>query len=182
MALKPTIYKANVTLSDIDRHHYDDLQLTIAQHPSETLERMMVRLLVFCLNASAELGFTRGLSTPEEPDLWQRSLDGQIEHWIEVGQPEPDRVKKGANQAKRVSVYVFGKSADTWWQLNSASMQALPRVSVFKFAWADIQSLSQLASRTMDLSVSITECTLYVTAGEQTVEVPVSTLLTAGDQ
>jgi len=180
MALKPTIYKVTVNLSNIDRHYYDELQLTIAQHPSETVERMMVRLLAYCLQAEAsveaELSFTKGLSTSEEPDLWLRSLDNQILHWIEVGQPEPDRLKKGANQAQQVSVYAFGKAADTWWQLNGDVISALPKVTVYQFDWADIQALSQLVARTMELAVSITENTLYITAGEQTVEVPLACL------
>lgn len=180
MALKPTIYKATVNLSDIDRHYYDELQLTLAQHPSETVERMMVRLLAYCLQAGAdteaELSFTKGLSTSEEPDLWCRSLDNQILHWIEVGQPEPERLKKGANQARQVSVYAFGKSAATWWQLNREAISALPKVTVYQFDWADIQALSQLVTRTMALMVSITENTLYISAGEQTLEVPLTHL------
>ncbi len=177
MALKPTIFKADVSLSDMDRDHYDQLALTLAQHPSETLERMMVRLLVFCLNASPALSFTRGLSTTEEPDLWQRGLDGQIQHWIEVGQPDPERIKKATNQAQRVSVYAFGKSADTWWQQNAEAISRLPRTRVYRFAWGDIQQLAAGVARTMALSVSITEQQLYIAQGDVTLEIPLTTLM-----
>ena len=176
MALKPTIYKANVALSDMDRDHYDQLQLTLAQHPSETLERMMVRLVVFCLNAGPELSFTRGLSSTEEPDLWQRSLDDQVLHWLEVGQPEPERIKKATNQARQVSVYAFGKSADVWWSQNGPAIQALPRTRVYQFVWEEIQRLAQLAERTMDLVVTITEQRLYINRGEESVELALSPL------
>ena len=179
MALKPKIYKATVSLSDMDRNHYEELQLTLAQHPSETLERMLVRLLVFCLNADPQLSFTRGLSTAEEPDLWQRSLDDQIEHWIEVGQPEPDRVKKGGNQSGRISVYSFGKSGDSWWQSHAEALRALPRLDVFQFAWDDVQQLTALVARSMNLSVTITEARLYVADDAQTVELPLSRLIAA---
>lgn len=177
MALKPTIYKAAVSLSDIDRNYYDQLQLTLAQHPSETPERMLVRLLVFCLNAHEQLSFTRGLSSPDEPDLWQRSLDDQIEHWIEVGQPDPERVKKASNQAGQVSVYSFGKSVDVWWLQVEKAMRSLPRTRIFQLPWEQVQALTGLLSRTMNLSVSITESTLYVADDSATVEVPVSSLM-----
>ncbi len=113
MARKATIYKADIQLSDIDRNLFDSLALTIALHPSETLERMTVRLLVFCINAKEHLQFTRGLSSTEEPDLWEKNLQGDIVHWIEIGQPEPARIKAALKQAERVSVYAFGKSADS---------------------------------------------------------------------
>ena len=182
MALKPTIYKASISLSDIDSHYYDELLLTIAQHPSETLERMMVRLLAFCLNAHEcddhkELSFTRGLSNSEEPDLWLRTLDDQIEHWIEIGQPEVERVKKGVNQSRGASVYCFGKSSDTWWQLNQASFAALPKTRVLQLPWGQVQAASQLLGRTMTLTVSITENTIYLANDNANVEIPVLTLM-----
>ena len=87
MAIKPTIYKLKIALSDLERNHYDTLNLTLALHPSETLERMMVRVLAYCINAQAHLSFTRGLSAIEEPDIWARTLDDQISLWIDLGEP-----------------------------------------------------------------------------------------------
>lgn len=94
MALKPTVFKFQVSLSDLNRNYYDTLNLTVAQHPSETTERMMARVLAFCINAQEHLDFTRGLSTVEEPDIWARTLDDQISLWIDVGEPAVDRIKK----------------------------------------------------------------------------------------
>ena len=107
MALKPTKYKAQVELADSDRNLYESLPLTIACHPSETLERMGARLIVFCLQAGRGLEFTRGLSSVEEPDLWRHADSGEIEQWIEVGQPEPLRLRKACGRAGEVVVYAF---------------------------------------------------------------------------
>ena len=105
MALKPTIYKLKVALSDLDRQVYEALNLTIARHPSETLERMMVRVMAFCFNAQDQLMFCKGISDTEEPDLWMHSLEGNLELWIEVGEPTFDRIKKATRVASAVKVY-----------------------------------------------------------------------------
>lgn len=107
MALKPTIYKAKIALSDVNRNYYDTLNLTIAQHPSETQERMMVRLLAFCINAHEQLVFTKGISSPEEPDLWIRSLDDNLELWIDVGEPAFERIKKSQPHCEAVKSLLF---------------------------------------------------------------------------
>ena len=176
MALKPTIYKANVALSDMDRDYYDQLQLTMAQHPSETSERLLVRMLVFCLNAHPDLSFTRGLSSVDEPELWQRSLDGRIVNWIEVGQPDVQRIKKSANKSQSVRVYAFGKSAETWWQLHGQELMTVPHTQIFMLSWVEIQQLNQVLARTMDLSVTIAGNTLYVSTVDNTLEVSVKAL------
>ncbi len=165
MALKPTIYKAHIDLADSDNHRFDTLHLTIARHPSETLERMAVRLLAYCLNAGRGLEFTRGLSTADEPDLWQHSDDGEIEHWIEVGQPEEPRLRKACGRARRISVYAFGKSTDTWWKLNSEAITELPRLQVWQIAWEDAVQSAGLMDRSMQLTLSIVGGTLYLDNG-----------------
>ncbi len=165
MALKPTIYKAQVELADSDSHHYESLSLTLARHPSETLERMAVRLLAFCLNAAEAPTFTRGLSTAEEPDLWSHSDSGEIEHWIEVGQPEEPRLRKACGRARRVSVYAFARSADTWWKLNGEAITALPRLRVWQLQWPDVESAAALLDRTVQLNASIVGGTLYLDNG-----------------
>ena len=169
MALKPTIYKAQVSLADSDQNCFEELSLTIAKHPSETIERMTVRLLAFCLNHSRGLEFTRGLSTADEPDIWQHADSGEIEHWIELGQPEEPRLRKACGKAKKVSVYAFGRSADTWWKLNSDAIGALPRLQVWKFSWPEVEAASQLMSRTMKLGLSIVGGTLYLDDGANSV-------------
>lgn len=161
MALKPTIYKLRISLSDLNRDYYDALNLTIAQHPSESLERMMVRVLAFCINAHEHLAFTKGLSEVDEPDIWLRTLDDQIALWIDVGEPSIERIKKATRLASVVKVYSFNSKSDIWWQQVQAKLRAL-EVSVFQFQWQDIQSLAALVQRTMDCSVTITGDSAYV--------------------
>ncbi|TNE76492.1 MAG: YaeQ family protein, partial [Gammaproteobacteria bacterium] len=116
MALKATVFKAELAVSDMDRGYYQSHALTIARHPSETDERMMVRLLAFALNASEDLQFTRGLSTDDEPDLWQKNLQGDITLWIEVGLPDERRIRKACNRAEQVIIYAYGaRTAPVWW-------------------------------------------------------------------
>jgi uncharacterized protein YaeQ len=166
VALKPTIYKAQVELADSDRNHFDSLALTLALHPSETLERMAARLLAYCLHAQRGLEFTRGISTADEPDLWQHSDSGEVEHWIEVGQPEEPRLRKACGRARRVSVYTFGKSSDTWWKLNGEAISALPRLDVWQLAWPDVEAVARLLKRTTQLNVSIVGGVIYLDNGE----------------
>ena len=161
MALKPTIYKLRISLSDLNRDYYDSFNLTLAQHPSETIERMMVRVLAFCINAQEYLSFTKGLSEVDEPDLWVRSMDEQILLWIDVGEPTVDRIKKDCRLAKVVKVYSFNSKADVWWSQLENKIKQMP-VSVYKFEWETIQALAALVERTMDMSVSITGDSAYV--------------------
>lgn len=161
MALKPTIYKFKIALTDLNRNHYDTLNLTVAQHPSETLERMMVRMLAFCLNAQETLMLTKGLSTAEEPDLWAHTLDGQIALWIDIGEPAPDRIKKATRIAQMVKVYSFNSKSNVWWMQEQTKLSPLT-VSIVQFPWPDIQALAKLVQRTMDFSVTITEESAFV--------------------
>ncbi len=175
MALKPTIYKLKITIADTDRNNYDTLNLTIAQHPSETLERMMVRVLAFCINAQEYLVFTKGLCAVEEPDIWARSLDDQISLWIDVGEPTVDRIRKATRLSPKVKVYSFNSKSDTWWSQGGVKFKELP-VSVFQFQWRSIQALAALVKRTMDLSITITGDTAYVATDSVECEVPWRTL------
>lgn len=163
MALKPTIHKFNVSLSDLDRDHYESLNLTVAQHPSETVERMMVRLLAFCVNAQERLSFTKGLSDTQEPDLWVKSLDDQIELWIDVGEPALDRLKKACSRAAAVRVYTFNNKSTVWWEQLNLARSGLP-VAVYRFDWAAIVDLAALVERTMTMSVTITNDAAYIAA------------------
>jgi uncharacterized protein YaeQ len=163
MALKPTIYKFKIALTDLNRQYYDTLNLTIAQHPSETLERMMARMLAFCLNAQEWLTFTKGLSSAEEPDLWAHTPDGRIALWIDVGEPAPERIKKATRIAQTVKVYSFNSKSNIWWMQEQAKFNELT-ATIFQFQSPDIQALSKLAQRTMDISVTISEQSAYVAA------------------
>jgi len=170
VALKPTIYKARISLSNLNINLFDLLTLTIAQHPSETLERMMIRVLAFCLNAQEGLAFTKGLSTPDEPDIVARSLDDSMTLWIDVGEPAPDRIKKATRVAKAVRVYSFNTKSDVWWQQGKAKFADLP-VSVCQIRWDSAQALARLVERTMELSLTISEETAYFSSGQGDCEV-----------
>lgn len=171
MALKASIYKANLSVSDMDRNVFGDFNLTVALHPSETVERMMVRILAFCYRAAENLTFTKGLSSMDEPDLWLKHDNGTILEWIEVGQPTPERLKKASGHSQAVEVFTYGRGMDVWWKSNSAAIRALPKVSIHYFAADELQSLTALADKTMNLTVTITESIAYVSsaAGDITI-------------
>ena len=171
MALKPTIYKMEITLSDLDRELYDTFKLTLALHPSETLERMMARVVAFCLNTEESLEFTRGLSETGEPDLWSHTLDGQTQLWIDVGEPSVERLRKAVGQAERVKVYSFNTKSEVWWQQNEKALNRLP-VSVFQLPFDAIHALARLVERTMQISVTITEGNAFVAAELGECEIP----------
>jgi len=161
MASNSKICKLTISLSDIDRNHYDTLNLTVAQHPSETVERMMVRILVFCINAQERLEFTKGLSAVDEPDIWARSLDDQLMLWIDVGEPSIDRIKKASRIAKEVKVYSFNRKSKPWWDTGREKFTQL-NASFYRFEWESIQALAKLQQRTMQLSVTISGDSAYV--------------------
>lgn len=170
MAIKPTIYKLKISLSDLNRNYYDALNLTIAQHPSETLERMMVRVLAFCINAQEHLAFTKGLCAIEEPDIWARELDDQLSLWIDVGEPSIDRVKKATRLSPSVKVYSFNSKSDVWWDQGQPKFRTF-HASFFRFQWESIKSLALLVNRTMNFSVTISDDSAYIATelGEQNV-------------
>jgi uncharacterized protein YaeQ len=116
MAPRATVYKAELHVSDVDRHYYATHALTPVQHPSETAERLMVRLLAFALHAHERLAFGRGLSSEDEPDLWRRALDGEVEQWIELGQPDESRIRRACGRAREVVVVGYsGRGFAVWW-------------------------------------------------------------------
>jgi uncharacterized protein YaeQ len=169
VAIKPTIFKFRISLSDLNRDYYDTLNLTVAQHPSENTERMMTRVLAYCINAEEYLVFTKGLSSVEEPDIWSRTLDDQISLWIDVGEPAVDRIKKATRISQVVKVYSFNSKSksDVWWNQGQKKFSQL-KVAIYQFQWDSIQSLAALVERTMDFSVTITEDSAFIAteAGE----------------
>ncbi|MCG8618098.1 MAG: YaeQ family protein [Desulfobacterales bacterium] len=180
MAIKPTIYKFKIDLSDVDRNHYDTLNLTVALHPSENPERMMARLMAFCLNAREDLSFTKGLCAVEEPDIWARTPDDRIDLWIDMGEPSADRIKKAARQASEVSVYAFHFNAEGWWQREASKFDGLD-VSVYLLQWGGIQTLAGMVRRTMDLSVTVSDGTIYLSCAEGECEIVCTPLQVTGN-
>jgi len=178
MAIKPTIYKLRIALSDLNQDYYDSVNLTVALHPSETVERMMARIVAYCLNVQDGLAFTKGLSMVEEPDAWVKTLDDQIKLWIDVGEPTPDRIKKSSRQSPEVKLYSFNSKTDTWWEKTSTKVSQFKNVSYYKLEWEQIQKLATFVERTMDWSVSISGDTVYIAAENQECELTVTELLT----
>ncbi|WP_127470827.1 YaeQ family protein [Thiomicrorhabdus aquaedulcis] len=170
MALKPTIYKFKIAVSDLNRNRFDDVALTIAQHPSENLERMMVRVLAFCIHQAEFLTFTKGLNENDDPAIWARSLDDQIDVWIDVGEPAVDRLKKASYNAKQVFVYSFNSKSDVWWE-QSRSKLALLKVNVLQVPWGQAQDLAKMVERTMDFSVTLTGESAYFATAQGDCEV-----------
>jgi uncharacterized protein YaeQ len=158
MALKSTIFKAELTVADLDRHHYADYRLTIARHPSETDERMMVRVLAFALFAAERLRFGRGLSDADEPDLIEEDLTGRITHWIEVGLPDERAVARAGGRADRVSVVAYGgQGAKLWWQGIENKLVRQKALTVIALAPEETRALAALAERAMRLAATIQE-------------------------
>lgn len=168
MALKATIYKAELQIADMDRHYYQNHSLTLACHPSETEERLMMRVLAFALNADERLQFTKGLSEADEPDLWQHDLTGHIELWLEIGQPDERRLAKACARASKVRVYTYGGNvATTWWQQNCSGLARFNNLQVFNLPYPTSKQLADFVRRSMTLQVSIQEQQLLISQGEQ---------------
>ena len=172
MALKSTIHKAELSVSDIDRGHYANHTLTIARHPSETEERMMVRVIAFALHADEQLAFGGGVSTDDEPALWRKDLTGSVEEWIEVGLPEERRVRRASGVADRVFVYTYGgRGADLWWKQNATELARLANLTVVNLPYESTQALAKLAQRNMKLDCTIQEGQVWLSDGAESVAV-----------
>jgi uncharacterized protein YaeQ len=177
MALKSTIFKAELSIADIDRGYYRDHALTIARHPSETDERMMMRLLAFALHANEALELGRGLSTEDEPDLWRRDLTGAVEQWIEVGLPDEREVRKACGRAREVHVLAYGgRAVDRWWQGAHEKMERQDRLTVSEVPLEASQALAQLAARYMRLQVTIQDGHVLIVDGATSLPMAIRSL------
>jgi uncharacterized protein YaeQ len=183
MALKSTIYKAQLSLSDMDRGVYADHALTLALHPSETEERMMVRLLAFALfapkdNHLGELQFARGLSDTDEPDLWQHDLSGQLVQWIEVGHPDERRMLRAASRADRATFIAYAASTPVWWAGVKNKLTRTERLAVWQLPAEQSQALAALAQRSMQLQISVQDGTVWCHGDHANAELALVPLLT----
>jgi len=172
MALKSTIYKAELSIADMDRNYYASHTLTLARHPSETDERLMVRLLAFAIHADEALVNAKGLSDPEEPDLWQMDLTGAIQLWIEVGQPDERRLLKAAGRSEKVMVYCYSAASHIWWKQIAGKIDRAKNVSVVNIDADTSAALEKMAQRSMQLQCTIQDGQIWLTDGVTTVEVP----------
>lgn len=180
MALKSTIFKANLQIADIDHGYYADHALTLARHPSETDERMMVRLVALALNAhtlqdicngDGTLAFGAGLSDPDDPDVSLTDFTGQKRLWIEVGQPEEKPISKACNKADAVLLYCFAYSAEIWWKGIETKLTRLDKLQVWRIPAERSQALSQLAQRSMQLQATLQEGSLMLGDGTHSVDI-----------
>ncbi len=171
MALRATVYKADLTVSDLDRGVYAQHALTLARHPSETEERLMVRLLAFALHAGERLEFGRGLSTGDEADLWQRDDTGVIERWIDVGLPDERTLRKACGRAREVVVLAYGaRKVDAWWSGNAEAFSRLENLRVYTLAAADTEALQSLAARSMTLTCTVQDGHVWLASASATIE------------
>ncbi|WP_298930616.1 YaeQ family protein [uncultured Ramlibacter sp.] len=180
MALKSTIFKASLAVADIDHGYYADHALTLARHPSETDERMMIRLVALALNAhmlqtvcagDGTLAFGAGLSNPDDPDLSLRDFTGQARLWVEVGQPEDKPLAKACGKADQVHVYCFHHAAEVWWRGIENKLTRLSSLSVFRVPTEASQALAALAQRSMQLQATIQEGVLMLGDGTRSIDV-----------
>lgn len=176
MALKAIIHKANVSFSDLDQNVYGDHEITIARHPSETEERMMVRLLAWVLNVPENndhgtLEFGKDMFEPEEPSLVQNDLTGLRLHEIEIGQPEEKRLVRACGRSKKVTVYTFAHTAVAWWAGVAEKLAKVRNLSVWQFAPEQVQALGALVDRTMTLQITLQDGVITVDGGGKSVEI-----------
>ncbi|MDP1638092.1 MAG: YaeQ family protein [Candidatus Nitrotoga sp.] len=172
MAIKATIFKANLQIADMERHYYQDHALTLAQHPSETDERMMVRLLAFALHAHEYLEFGQGMTADDEADLWRKDLTGAIELWIDVGLPDEKLIRKACGRANQVIVYTYGgRVADMWFAQNSSQFERLKNLSVINLPMENTRAIAKLAQRNMQLQCTIQDGQVWLSDGNDSVQV-----------
>lgn len=170
MAPNATIYRAELQVTDLDRHYYASHDLTLAQHPSETPQRLMARVLAFALHADERLAFGRGLSDEDEPALWQRDYGGEIERWIELGQPDEARLRKAAGRAREVVVVGYaGNAADAWWKKLQPALARLRTLTVIDLPQAGVEAATGLLARSMRLTAMIQDGELQLMDADRSI-------------
>lgn len=169
MALKAKIFKLELNISDLDRNYYQNHSLTMAQHPSETEERMMLRVLGFALFAEDRLTFTKGLSSQEEPDLWCKNLSGEIDTWIDLGCPDESRIKKACGLAKQVVVLTYSGNTPVWWKKIEPNLQRFNNLKVLTLQEKIEGPLVELATRVMDLQCTIQDGQIWLNSDTHSV-------------
>lgn len=166
MALKSTIYKAALQVSDMDRGYYAEHALILARHPSENDERLMVRVLAFAMYASPGLAFGRGLSTEDEADLYATDDTGAIRLWLDVGLPDERLVRKAASRAERVAVVSYGRTAEQWWLQSRTAFERIDKLDVVRLSPDDTQALAAAAQRSMAIQCTVQDGALWFSVGD----------------
>lgn len=180
MALDSTVYKAELQISDMDRHYYATHALTMAKHPSETEERLMVRLLAFAMFADDRLEFAKGLDSDDEPGLWRKEMNGEIGQWIEVGQPDEQRIRRACGRAREVTVINYsGRGADLWWEKNKVSLQRSKNLTVIDVDPATTDALSAWAMRGMRFQCLVQDGQMQLLDNESSVTIETRTRMSS---
>ena len=183
MAIKATICKANLQIADMDRHYYQDHTLTLARHPSETDERMMVRLFAFAIYAHENLQFGQGMTADDEADVWLMDLTGAIELWIDVGIPDEKLIRKACGRAKQVVVFCYGgRTVDQWFAQNSQQFARQKNLTVINLPLASSRAMAELAQRNMQLQCTIQDGQWWLSDGAASVMIERIILKTADER
>ncbi len=176
MALPATIYKATITLSDIDRGLYATLTATVAQHPSETEERLVARLLAYALFYEEGLSFTKGLCASDEPEIWLKGGDGRVQSWVEVGLPDSERIIKASRHSGQVRLLACGRALPNWEQQHLPKLARLANLTIVTIDQTFLAAAVQRLERSLVWSVTITEGACYLTIGDETLETVLQTV------
>jgi len=172
MALSANIFKALVHISDMDRHYYQSHTLTLAQHPSENDLRMMVRLVIFAIHGHEDLSFTKGLSTQDEPELWQKNLSDEVELWIELGQIEEKRLRQACGKSQSVVIYTYNdKQAEPWYEQMQNTFNRHKNLSVYHLDGEACQQLTKLARKNMELNITIQDGDVFISSDDDNITV-----------
>ena len=183
MAIGATVCKVTLSVSDLDRHYYAEHRLTVSREPSEPDERFMARVLAFALNADDGLAFARGQAEADEPELWRRGLDGGIGLWIELGLPDPKRLRKASARADEVLLYLYhGRQASLWWEQHGAELSALPKLRVVEIDGASVRSLTAMAAKSLELSCLVQDGQAWIDDGDTRLELELRALKERSDR
>ena len=179
MALRATIYKAELQIADMDRHYYADHALTIARHPSETDERMMARVLAFALYAQDGIAFTKGLFDVDEPEVWVKNMVGEITLWVDLGQPDEARIRRACSRAEQVVVLCYGAGCEVWWKQIATKLTRFPHLSVLQLPADTTRALATLAERSMQVQCMVEDGEIWINTNAQSVPVRLTHLQAA---
>ncbi|RDE25066.1 hypothetical protein DV711_05760 [Motiliproteus coralliicola] len=177
MARGSRIFKLKLYLSDMDRHCYEQLDLTLAQHPSESEQRLLTRLLAFGLEYEPGLAFGGGVSSTDEAPIWLRNDFDEVQHWIEIGQPDLERLAKLHKRHPRLSLYAYGANAHRWWHQHQASLSALPKLRFYQLDNTVIETLSEGLRSGAEVQLNRQDDLLYLSVADKQAEMPLTRLL-----
>ncbi|BCR03219.1 hypothetical protein DESUT3_02880 [Desulfuromonas versatilis] len=170
MALPATVYRAAIELANVDANHYEKLQFTVARHPSETAERLVARVLAYALWHEEGLAFTKGICAGDEPDLWSKEPDGRVRLWIEVGLPDPERLRKASRHAGQVVLLAYGAGRPRWEAAHLGRLAGAANIRVFALEEVFLKQVVACLERSIVWSLTVTEGSLFLTAGETSLE------------